>query len=595
MCRIAGIVNKSLTEAERQHMVKDMCTVLKHGGPDDEGIYTNETEHTSIGHRRLSIIDVSSGGHQPMSYPQGRYIISYNGELYNYAEIKNQLQQAGFQFTTQSDTEVVIAAFAAWGTAAFQQFNGMFALAILDTKTSMVTLARDPSGIKPLYYAITNEGLAFASEVRAFKKIPYLLEENKHWQVYFMAYGHLPETVTTLQQVKPLEKGCYLTYNISTAAVKITNFFRYSYIEKINDRSVAIELVKEQLEKAVQRHLISDAPIGVFLSGGLDSSIITLLADKHQQQLNAVSIYLESKEFSEKKYQDVLIKQLSCNHHQFLLKEEDFHTHLPSIIQAMDLPCCDGINSWFISKYAKESGLKAVLSGIGGDELYGGYPSFNRIGKALLLQQLPNKVLWAGRFSNSRLLNRLAYLSIEGAIGRYLFLRGQFIPVEIARHLNMDEAEVWSILQSQPIVPNIDYLTPPNQASWLETNLYMQNQLLRDTDIMSMAHGIEMRVPFLDKEFVQLSLQISSTVKYRGKLGKQLLIDAYKDNLPEIIWNRPKMGFAFPFKEWFSNPKYSRSQTGKDFSDIHTRLKNSQLHWSQFFTLLMLEEYPHAH
>ena len=159
----------------------------------------------------------------------------------------------------------------------------------------------------------------------------------------------------------------------------------------------------------------------------------------------------------------------------------------------------------------------------------------------------------------------------------------------------MDEAEVWSTLQSQPIVPNLDYLTPLNQASWLETNLYMQNQLLRDTDIMSMAHGIEMRVPFLDKEFVQLSLQISSPVKYKGKLGKQLLIDAYKDNLPETIWNRPKMGFAFPFKEWFSNPKYSRTQTGKDFSDIHLRLKNSQLHWSQFFTLLMLEEYPHAH
>ena len=595
MCRIAGIVNKSLTEAERHHIVKDMCTVLKHGGPDDEGIYTDDTEHITLGHRRLSIIDVSNAGHQPMSYANGRYIISYNGEIYNYAEIKKLLQKAGFQFHTQSDTEVLIAAYAAWGTSAFKQFNGMFALAILDKETSTVILARDPSGIKPLYYAITNEGLAFASEVRALKKIPYLQQENNHWKVYFMAYGHLPETVTTLQQVMPLEKGCYLTYNIISAAVKITNFYRYSYIEKINDRSQAIEQVKYQLEKAVQRHLISDAPIGVFLSGGLDSSIITLLADQKQQQLNAVSIYLESNQFSEKKYQDILIQQLSCSHHQFLLKEKDFHTYLPNIIQTMDLPSCDGINSWFISKYAKESGLKAVLSGIGGDELYGGYPSFNRIGKALMLQQLPDKVLKAGRLLSSRLLNRLAYLSIAGPIGRFLFLRGQFIPVEIASHLGLDETEVWSLLKSQPIVPNIDYLTPPNQASWLETNLYMQNQLLRDTDVMSMAHGIEMRVPFLDKEFVQLSLQISSAVKYSGKLGKQLLIDAYKESLPEIIWNRPKMGFAFPFKEWFSNPMYSRSQTGKDFSDIHARLKNNELHWSHFFTLLMLEDYPNAH
>ncbi len=595
MCRIAGIVNKSLSVAERQHMVKDMCAVLKHGGPDDEGIYTDEAEHITIGHRRLSIIDVSNGGHQPMSYANGRYIISYNGELYNYAEIKKQLQQAGFQFTTKSDTEVLLASYAAWGATAFEKFNGMFALAILDRETGTVILARGPSGIKPLYYAITKEGLAFASEVRAFKKIPYLLEENKQWPVYFMAYGHLPETVTTLQQVMPLEKGCYLTYSISNAAVKITSFYRYSYFEKINDRSVAIELVKEQLEKAVERHLISDAPIGVFLSGGLDSSIITLLADKKQPQLNAVSIYLENNQFSEKKDQDILIQQLSCAHHQFLLKEEDFHTHLPTIIKAMDLPCCDGINSWFISKYAKESGLKAVLSGIGGDELYGGYPSFKRIGKALLLQQLPDKVLKGGKLLHSRLLKRLAYLSIAGPVGRYLFLRGQFIPVEIARHLGIDEAEVWSILNSQPIVPNIDYLTPPNQASWLETNLYMQNQLLRDTDVMSMAHGIEMRVPFLDKEFVQLSLQLCSEVKYSGKLGKQLLIDAYKESLPEIIWNRPKMGFAFPFKEWFSNPMYKVSQTGKDFSDIHARLQCNELHWSQFFTLLMLEDYPNAH
>ena len=595
MCRIAGIVNKFLTDAERLHMVKDMCTVLKHGGPDDEGIYTNDAQHVTIGHRRLSIIDISNGGHQPMSYENNRYLISYNGELYNYVEIKNQLQQTGFHFNTQSDTEVVIAAYAAWGAAAFERFNGMFALAIFDRETNTVILARDPSGIKPLYYAITNEGFAFASEVRAFKKMPYLQEENKHWPVYFMAYGHLPETVTTLQQVKPLEKGCYLTYTISTAAVKITNFLKYSYIEKIDDRSIAIDQIKQQLEKAVERHLIADAPIGVFLSGGLDSSIITLLADKKQQQLNAVSIYLESSQFSEKKYQDILIQQLSCNHHQFLLKEEDFHTHLPTIIQAMDLPCCDGINSWFISKYAKESGLKAVLSGIGGDELYGGYPSFNRIRKALLLQQLPDKILKAGRLVHSRLMNRLAYLSIKGPIGRYLFLRGQFVPVEIARYLGIDEAEVWSILKSQPIVPKIDYLTPLNQASWLETNLYMQNQLLRDTDVMSMAHGIEMRVPFLDKEFVQLSLQICSSIKYSGQLGKQLLIDAYKESLPQIIWNRPKMGFTFPFKEWFSNPMYSKSQTGKDFSTFHARLKTNEMHWSQFFTLLMLEEYPNAH
>ena len=578
-----------------QAAVAEMCHQLKHGGPDDEGMYTNDSQHLAIGHRRLSIIDVSNGGHQPMQYASGRYTISYNGELYNYREIKQELKTAGYDFSTESDTEVVVAAFAAWGTAAFERFNGMYAFAIYDAVNNTIIIARDPSGIKPLYYAITKEGFAFASELRALKTIPYLQQKNSNWPVYFMAYGHLPETVTTLQQVKPLQKGSFLIYDISTGATTRQPFYRFSYIEKIDDRQQAIELIKTQLEKAVQRHLISDAPIGVFLSGGLDSSIITLLADKHQQQLNAVSIYLENNQFSEKKYQDELRQQLNCLHHQFLLKENDFHTHLPDIIRAMDLPCCDGINSWFISKYAKESGLKAVLSGIGGDELYGGYPSFKRINKAIKLQKLPGTLLKASRFFNSRLFNRLGYLSIAGPIGRYLFLRGQFIPLEIARHLDADEKEVWNILSEQPILPNINCLTPLNQASWLESNLYMQNQLLRDADTMSMAHGLEIRVPFLDRDFVKLSLQINSTIKYHGSLGKQLLIDAFKNNLPETIWNRPKMGFAFPFKEWLSDARYSRTQSGKDFSAQHARLKKNELHWSQFFALLMLEEYPHAH
>lgn len=594
MCRIAGIFNKSLPVNELQQLVKEMCNLLKQGGPDDEGIYINDTQQLAIGHRRLSIIDVSNGGHQPMQYAAGRYVISYNGELYNYRELKKELQDAGVNFTTASDTEVVLAAYAAWGTAALERFNGMFAFAIYDTVANSILIARDPSGIKPLYYAVTKEGFAFASEVRAFKPIPYLQDKNSNWPVYFMAYGHLPETVTTLQQVKPLEKGSFLIYTISNGSVTGKCFCRFSYFEKIDNRQQAIELVKTQLEQAVQRHLISDAPIGVFLSGGLDSSIITLLADKHQRQLNAVSIYLENNQFSEKKYQDQLKQQLSCSHHQFLLKESDFHTHLPTIISAMDLPCCDGINSWFISKYAKESGLKAVLSGIGGDELYGGYPSFSRINKALLLQKLPNTILKSSRFLNSRLLNRLAYLTIAGPVGRYLFLRGQFIPLEIAQHLNADEKEVWTILTEQPVLPNIDYLTPPNQASWLETNLYMQNQLLRDADVMSMAHGLEIRIPFLDVDFVKHTLQINSDIKYSGRLRKQLLIDAFKENLPEAIWNRPKMGFAFPFKEWLSNARYRNTQNGKDFSEQHSQLKNNQLHWSQFFTLMMLEEYPHT-
>src|SRR5665647_1019412 len=197
-----------------------MCRKQEHGGPDDEGMYTSAGNHLVLGHRRLSLIDLSPAGHQPMAYDNGRYLISYNGELYNYIELKEALKKIGCLFTTASDTEVILAAFATWGVDAFIKFNGMFAFALWDTITGHVYLVRDAAGIKPLYFAHTAEGLAFASEVRAFKHIPYLQTPHPHWQVYMMAYGHLPEPITTLKEVQPLKKGWYLQYNIVSGAIQ---------------------------------------------------------------------------------------------------------------------------------------------------------------------------------------------------------------------------------------------------------------------------------------------------------------------------------------------------------------------------------------
>ncbi len=297
--------------------------------------------------------------------------------------------------------------------------------------------------------------------------------------------------------------------------------------------------------------MLSDAPIGVFLSGGLDSGIIATLAEKyHSANLKTLSIVFEEKKYSEKKYQDLLLQQLNCPNWQETLTEKEFQENFPGIIKAMDLPGCDGINTWFISKYAKENGLKAVLSGIGGDELFGGYPSFSRINTVNWIEKIPSALLKAGRYSGSKRLKRMAYLGLGGAKGFYLFLRGQFVPPVIARQLGATESEVWKILEEQPELNDISHLTPGNQASWIEMNLYMQNQLLRDSDVMSMAHGIEIRVPFLDKDFISLALRLKTSIKYSGQLPKQLLIDSFAPVLPEPVWNRPKMGFTFPFAEW---------------------------------------------
>ncbi len=574
-----------------QAAVGDMCNILKHGGPDDEGLYTSAHNHLVLGNRRLALMDLSPAGHQPMAYDNGRYIITYNGELYNYLELKELLTKQGCRFASTGDTEVIVAAFATWGVSAFEQFNGMFAFAIWDNETGNIYLARGGAGIKPLYFAHTKEGLAFASEVRAFKNIQYLQTPHPHWPVYLMAYGHLPEPITTLKDVQPLKKGYWLQYNVASGKLTQQAFTRYSYIEQIDDREQAISMIKDTLSKAVKRHLLSDAAIGVFLSGGLDSSIIACLANRHQPGINTISLFFDDHNYSEKKYQDLVQQGLQGNQYQQLLKEESFHNHFAEIIKAMDLPSCDGINTWFISKYAKEQGLKAVLSGIGGDELYGGYPSFNRIKAALAAQQMPDAVLRGARYSRSRKLRRLCYLSIPGAAGMYLFLRGQFIPGEVAKYLGADEKEVWSLLEEQPQLPAISHLSAKNQASWLETNLFMQNQLLRDADVMSMAHGVEIRVPFLDAAFFKLSLQIASDVKYAGKFNKQLLVDSFKDILPEQVWNRPKMGFSFPFKEWLTRDQYAGGQTGSKNAGNHKKFVDGQLHWSQFLTVFLMENH----
>ncbi|MBL7703065.1 MAG: asparagine synthase (glutamine-hydrolyzing) [Ferruginibacter sp.] len=592
MCRIAGILSPSLPVTETGAMVKAMCDKQKHGGPDGEGIYADADNNLVLGHRRLALIDLGPGGHQPMSYNNGRYRITYNGELYNYTEIKKELAEAGCTFKSASDTEVILAAFAAWGTNAFKRFNGMFAFALWDSETATIYLVRDRWGIKPLYFAYTQQGLCFASEMRAFASIPWLQQENKNWPVFVLAYGHLPEPVTTMQHVKPLPKGSFLRCHCKTGQWDIELFAISSYAEVTADRNLAIEQVQNTLSAAVKRHLISDAPIGVFLSGGLDSSIIALLAGGHQPSgLKTLSIIFEEEKYSEKKYQNLVIEKLACPNWQETLTEKVFQQNLPGIINDMDMPGCDGINTWFISKYARESGLKAVLSGVGGDELFGGYPSFSRIGKVKWMEKIPSAFLKTGRYSGSKKLKRLSYLSLGGAKGIYLFLRGQFVPASIAKHLDATEKEVWQVLEEEPLQDRIAALSAGNQASWIESNYYMQNQLLRDADVMSMAHGVEIRVPFLDNELAGLVQGIRSDIKYSGSFPKQLLIDSFKKELPAPVWNRPKMGFSFPFTEWMQQSEFVKDTMSKSGSSSRASFEKfikGDMHWSQLMSLLLL-------
>ncbi len=592
MCRIAGIMHKGTSVNKLEETVLEMCNLLKHGGPDDGGIYTSANNNLVLGNRRLAIQDLTAAGHQPMQY-QDRYYITYNGELYNFNSLKEELKGLGHRFNTQTDTEVILAAYAQWNTLAFARFNGMFAFALWDDQQKELLLVRDAVGIKPLYYSTVSGGLAFASEIRAFKPLSYLQESNTNWPVYLMAYGHIPEPVTTLRHVKPLKKGFFLKIESQSGKQSLQSFAHYSYKKGFQPgRNDCVSLV-ESFRDSVERHLIADAPIGVFLSGGLDSGIIATVAAKiKKSMLNSLSLYFEDKEYSEKKYQDILLKELHCIPKQYLLDEQEFHHHFPSILKAMDMPGCDGINTWFISKYAADEGLKAVLSGIGADELFGGYPSFRRIGFSGILQQAPDFLLNHGQGSRIKKFNRLSYLQMHGIKGIYLFLRGHFTPNDIAAQLGSTEKEIWSILNEMPVYNELNDVHIKNQASWMELNMYMQNQLLRDADVMGMAHGIEIRVPFLDDHFIHKVMAIDPEIKYGGRLPKQWLIDQYKDILPKPIWDRPKMGFSFPFKKWLASSSFvteMMQNSDRATQKNYQKFMQDKLHWSQLMSLILLK------
>ncbi len=570
-----------------------MCDTLRHGGPDDEGIFLDEHVNLAFGNRRLSIIDLSSNGHQPMTDNEKRAWITFNGEIYNYSELKEQLLKLGSKFHSGSDTEVILMAYLKWGPAAFSKLRGMFAFALYDSIKAVTYLVRDSTGIKPLYYHIDNGQLSFASEIKAFKAANITRQPDPAWQVRFLAYGHIPEPYTTLKDVYSLAKGCFLLWDhqASTHQVK-------SYIEEvtsqtyINSRETAEEHIRNSLTSAVSRQLISDAPIGVFLSGGIDSSIITLLANRQKErQLKTISIHFDEKSYDERAFQNLLLKQITGEKFSHLVKQDDFERFFPAIIQDMDMPTTDGINTWFISKYAHEDGLKAVLSGMGADELFGGYPSFNRIKYLRYLRKIPGAILtWANFFSADK-YRKISFLTHENPIADYLLLRGLFVPPDIAKILNTDTRQVNDILFANHFAQDLNTYDEKH-AAWFEANLYMQNQLLRDTDVMSMSHGLEVRVPFLDEDFQATVGRVSPHIRFSGPPLKKLLINSFNDILPEAVWNRPKMGFTFPLQEWMSEYKEINDPgmyAGETAKTVVKKFNAGQMHWSKFFALYQLQ------
>lgn len=545
---------------------------MKHRGPDDEGIFADEK--IALGHRRLSIIDLSAAGHQPMYSPDGRYQIVYNGEIYNYKELKFELQrvnsgsnQQAYFFHTNTDTEVIIAAYLRWGTECVQHFNGMFAFAIWDNQNKELFIARDRLGIKPLYYFFSNGIFAFSSEIRSLLAsglLPRKLDSDSLIDYLRYQTVHAPDTI--VKGVKMLMPGHFIEMKNEQLKIKKYWSLTENSLEQSKDKSYE-EVCKDVnilLTKAVERRLIADVPFGAFLSGGIDSSaIVGLMSKVSTEKIKTFSVTFDESEFSESKYAQLIAKKFNTDHHEIKLKPADFISQLPNALVAMDHPSGDGPNTFIVSKATKEAGITMALSGLGGDELFAGYDVFKRvldINKKTWLNYIPH---FARLISGSALLKfkpgiaseKIAELLKQPSINFnsfYPLSRQVLMDKQILKIINLKELPA---NQVKLIISEIQQSTINQQlttTSIAEIYTYMQNVLLRDTDQMSMAHALEVRVPFLDYTLVKYVLSLPDKHKY-PHTPKKLLIDSLGDLLPPEIVNRKKMGFTFPWKQWMKN------------------------------------------
>jgi len=426
MCGIVGIHSNNIN----RELFNKALESINHRGPDSDGLWTDGS--AAFGFRRLSIIDLTPTGNQPMISPDKNLVLIFNGEIYNFKELRSELISKNHVFRSTSDTEVILHAYQEWGTEAFARFNGMFALAIHDQLKNQIILARDHAGIKPLYYSIQNRELFFGSEIRLFKTYYPNGKDFSEWPIYFLTFGFIPAPYTTLDGVYMLPKGTYLSYDLSALEpakkYRINTFHEFVFSNTVNSEKAAIELVRDTFFAAVNRHMISDAPLGIFLSGGIDSSLIALLADYlGHSHLNTLSVTFNEATYNEEPYQQlVLNKMRKHNHQSYKVDYKMFIDNLDDVFKAMDQPSWDAVNSYFVSKCAHEAGLKAVLSGLGGDELFGGYPSFNRIKALQIARHTPEWLAhWAVNVPYSH-LSRLGAFENNSNYSDYLFLRGGY-------------------------------------------------------------------------------------------------------------------------------------------------------------------------
>jgi asparagine synthase (glutamine-hydrolysing) len=742
MCGIFGVINtKEKIDESRVLTVRD---ILAHRGPDNAGIYfsnchpepvegshserSEESPFVALAHRRLSIIDLSPAAHQPMISDDGRYVIVFNGEIYNFEELMKEVgsRQSAVdnKFKSHSDTEVILKLFAFEGHECLNKLRGMFAFAIWDDKEKTLFAARDRFGIKPFYYYFNEsdppDGLSadkvgevsfiFSSELKAIKYYKGNLSLNKDALDAFLKTGSVPAPMTIYNEVAALLPGHWMEIDCHperSRRISINNYWKFEYLlgkSSVGSRQLADEenvisstftsfsvnsarnlkenkiskdynepvsspkkmalsemtnhglqslrgaarlparqerrsnlkynsdakkKIREALLDTIKAHMVADVEVGAFLSGGIDSTaIVSLMRQVGQEKIKTVSVVFPDNKLDESMYASIAAKKYNTEHIEVPIYEKDLIEDFEKIMSVMDQPTIDGINTYFVSKAAKQAGLKVVLSGLGGDELFGGYPSFNLIPKYQRIKNLPLVKIFM-KAAAPLLKNRLPAKAIEymknpnSQNSEYKLIRGLFTDDELKRLTNGQ----WSMVNGQlsqkmtndfmtPDVQKANYnitsnviangppagearvkqsLSTLQYVSMMETTYYMRNQLLRDSDVFSMAHSLELRVPFVDHKLYETVLPYLDDA-YDKNFPKKMLVEAVGD-IPLELVNRPKMGFTFPFEDWMMNGQLKDliiekiKNLNTDFNLYPFVLDLEKLHWSRLWALFILSKY----
>lgn len=565
MCGITGIFSFK-SGLESSNAVHFMLEDLKHRGPDANAVWHEGP--VSMGHTRLSIIDLDEAANQPMHDSSERYVIVFNGEIYNYRELRNLLTD-GYKFNTNSDTEVILAAFIKWGKDCLNYFRGIFAFAIWDKQAEVLFLARDQMGVKPLHIFRNEDVFLFSSELRSIANSKIFRPTlNIQGLKDYLKYQSVHEPNTLISGVYQLRAGYYMT--ISREGVGVQKYWALTDQKptlKFNTYEEVKKEVHSKLYQAIERQLVSDVPWTVFLSGGIDSSVLAAVATKlTDRPINTFSICFDDERYDESKYSDLVAKTINSNHTKIVIKPEMFLDLLPETLSAFSTPSGDGANVYLISKLVSESGIKVALSGLGADELFCGYQHFSTYKKAILLHQIIP--FWISN-SIGHVMTKLSTGHKFRKIADILTMKSGDLEhfYSISRSLFQDEelkllnpffkstfdTPFENILQVSQDIQNFDTYS---QYSIAELMNYTKNVLLEEADQMSMANGLELRVPLLDVDLVELCLSIPN--KFKHPQGyKKLLVDSLGLQLPEDIVHRKKMGFAFPWDQWMRNELYS--------------------------------------